>query len=249
MTSGPVMTRTAPVGDIELSYQLRGDGPPLLLLHGFTGCGDDFVHFFDVDALALDYQLVVPDLRGHGRTTSIGAGFSHRQCAVDMLALLDLLGIDRCRAIGLSLGGNTLLHLATLRPDRVDAMVCVSATSHFPDEARAIMRAMTDESRTDEEWAVMRQRHRGGDEQIRTLWRIARGWADSRDEMAFTAADLAAITARTLVVAGDRDPLYPLSITVDLYRAIPGASLLVLPNAGHTPPLHSVASLLFDHLR
>jgi len=249
MTSAPVMTRTASVGDIALAYQLRGDGPPLLLLHGFTGCGDDFVHFFDVDALASDYQLIVPDLRGHGRTASIGAGFSHRQCAVDVLALLDLLGIDRCRAIGLSLGGNTLLHLATLAPDRVDAMVCVSATSHFPDSARAIMRTMTEESRSTDEWAAMRQRHPGGDEQIRTLWRIARGFADSRDEMSFTANDLATITARTLVVAGDRDPLYPLSITIDLFRAIPGASLLVLPNAGHTPPLHSVAPLLSQHLR
>ena len=53
--------------------------------------------------------------------------------------------------------------------------------------------------------------------------------------MKFTAADLARISADTLIVYGDRDPLYPLSIATDMYAAIPRAYLMVLPNAGHSP--------------
>ena len=56
----------------ELHYDLRGDGEPLLLLHGFTGSGADWVHLFDVDGLdelARRFRLIIPDARGHGRST------------------------------------------------------------------------------------------------------------------------------------------------------------------------------------
>ena len=118
-----------------LHYQLRGAGDPLLLLHGFTGSGDDWRHLFDMDELATRYRLIIPDARGHGRSTNPSGAFSHRQCARDVQALCDHLGVARCKAIGLSLGGNTLLHLATQQPDRVSAMVLAGATSYFPAEA------------------------------------------------------------------------------------------------------------------
>jgi pimeloyl-ACP methyl ester carboxylesterase len=60
-------------------------------------------------------------------------------------------------------------------------------------------------------------------------------WARSTDDMGFTPASLAAITARTLIVYGDRDPLYPVEIGVAMYRAIRGASLWVVPGGGHGP--------------
>jgi pimeloyl-ACP methyl ester carboxylesterase len=67
---------------------------------------------------------------------------THRQCALDTLTLLDHLGIARCRAIGVSMGGNSLLHMATLQPERIEAMVIVSATMYFPEQARRIMAAV-----------------------------------------------------------------------------------------------------------
>ena len=79
----------------------------------------------------------------------------------------------------------------------------------------------------------MRLRHVHGDDQIRALWRIGAGFADSYDDMTFTPPQLATIRARTLIVTGDRDPLYPLEIFVEQYRAIPEAALHVLPNGGH----------------
>ena len=217
----------------ELHYRTRGAGEPLVLLHGFTGTGGDWVHLFDLDDLARRFFLVMPDARGHGRSTNPSGAFTHRQCARDVRAICTHLGIAGCKAIGLSLGGNTLLHLATTQPDRLAAMVLIGAPSYFPAQARAIMKTFTPETRTADEWTAMRGRHAHGDDQIRALWRTAAGFAEGHDDMSFTPPHLATIRARTLIVTGDRDPLYPLEIFVEQYRAIPGAALHVLPNGGH----------------
>jgi pimeloyl-ACP methyl ester carboxylesterase len=81
----------------------------------------------------------------------------------------------------------------------------------------------------------MRERHKLGDDQIRALWRNAHAFKDSYDDMNFTPPYLSTIQARTLLVAGDRDPLYPVDIFVEMYRAIPRSALWVLPNGGHGP--------------
>jgi len=114
-------------------------------------------------------------------------------------------------------------------------MVLVSATPYFPEPARRIMRAFSDENHSDAEWAEARARHRQGDEQIRALWRMPRSLAENPVDHAFTPPRLEAIAARTLLVAGDRDPLYPVELAVELYRAIPKASLWVIPGGGHGP--------------
>ena len=150
------------------------------------------------------------------------------RCSID-------LGIDRVKAIGMSAGANTLLHMATQQPSRIAAMIHVSGTPRFPDQARAIMRTMTEEGRSAAEWTEMRGRHHHGDDQIRALWRHAREFADDRDDMNFTPSTLSAITAKTLIVHGDRDPLYPVEQAVELFRGIPNASLWVVPNGGHGP--------------
>lgn len=160
--------------------------------------------------LVSEYKLIKPDARGHGRSTNPQRKITHRQCALDTLALLDHLGIRKCRAIGVSMGGNTFLHMATMQPDRVEAMVVVSATMYFPEQARAIMRQVpTAENQPPQEWETMRKRHKLGDEQIRAIWEWSRGMAESYDDMNFTAPSLSRISAPTLIVYGDRDFLYP----------------------------------------
>jgi len=224
----------ARVNGIELHVESRGDGPPLLLLHGMGGCADDWKYFGGA-AFARTHRTFAVDLRGHGHSTNDRPELTHRQCADDVLALLDTLGVARCAAIGLSMGGNTLLHVASRAPERIAAMVVISATPRFGEPARALMRGMTDEGRSEAEWHEMRGRHVGGDAQIRALWRAMRALADSTDDVDFRAADLARIRARTLVVYGDRDPLYPVEYGVELYRGIPDASLWVVPGGGHGP--------------
>jgi pimeloyl-ACP methyl ester carboxylesterase len=205
----------------------------LLLLHGYTGCGDDWRQVF-AEPLP-DFRVLTPDLPGHGRALNPRPTFKFADVARDMFTYLDDLGIDRVHAIGMSAGANTLLHMATQQPQRIAAMIHVSGTPRFPDQARLIMRSFTEESRTPADWAEMRSRHHRGDDQIRALWRHAREFADDREDMNFTAASLARITARTLIVHGDRDPLYPVEMAVELLRSIPNSALWVVPNGGHGP--------------
>lgn len=143
--------------------------------------------------------------------------------------------IDGPGAIGLSMGGNILLHLATKQPDRIEAMVVVSATMYFPEQARAIMRQVAVENQPPGEWEVMRKRHNLGDEQIVALREWQRGMKGSDDDLNFTPPPLARITASTLIVYGDRDFLYPVGMAVEMYRAIPRSALWVVPNGGHGP--------------
>jgi pimeloyl-ACP methyl ester carboxylesterase len=223
---------SAPVYDIALAYELRGDGEPLVLLHGGGGAGMNWaLHFVDPPP---GYRLVVPDLRGHGRSLNPGGRFSIRQCALDVLAMLDHLEIGRFKAIGVSLGAKTLLHVATQQADRVAAMVLVSGAPYFPAPARAVMRSIDADTHSEAEWRQMREWHRT-DEQIRALWQMARGFADSYEDQNFTPPYLSTITARTLIVHGDRDELYPVRLAVEMYEAIKGAQLWVIPNAGHGP--------------
>jgi len=232
---------TVRVNGIDLHYQTYGSGEPLLLLHGGTGCHEDWA-YAGRDELLREYTLVAPDARGHGRSTNPGRTITHRQCALDTLALLDHLGIAKCRAIGLSMGGNILLHMATLQPDRIEAMVVVSATMYFPEQARAVMRQVLVENQPQKEWDTMRKRHKLGDEQIIALWQWAREMADSYDDMNFTPPILSRITAATLIVYGDRDFLYPVEMAVEMYRAIPRSALWVVPNGGHGPVFLNAAA-------
>src|ERR1700722_13411501 len=108
-----------------------------MLLHGGTGCHENWAHA-GRGQFAREYTIIQPDARGHGRTTNPQKTITHRQCALDALALLDHLGIGKCRAIGLSMSGNTLLHMATLEPERIEAMVAVSATMYFRSRLGAL---------------------------------------------------------------------------------------------------------------
>jgi pimeloyl-ACP methyl ester carboxylesterase len=220
---------------IALQHETRGDGEPLLLLHGFFGAASDFAHLFDLGALARSYRLVLPDLRGHGGTLDPGGAFSQRECALDVWALLDRLGIDRFKAVGTSLGGNTLLHMATQQPERVAAMVIVSSPSYFPAQARALMAQVGEDGHSEDEWRELRAKHRHGDAQIRALWRRAHALKDSYDDLNFTPPLLGTIRARTLIVSGDRDPFYPPRIFAEMHEAIPGSQLWVVPGGGHCP--------------
>src|ERR1700730_6446185 len=145
--------QTVPVNGMQMYYVTHGQGEPLVLLHGYTGSSGDWELF--LPDLAQEYRLIMPDLRGHGRSTNPSMTFTFRQAARDVFALLDHLGIDQFKAIGMSGGGNTLLHMATQQPKRVAAMVLVSATSYYPEQARTIMQQYHVDTLSDEEWHIL----------------------------------------------------------------------------------------------
>jgi len=224
---------------IQLHWEETGEGEPLLWLHGGMGAGADWKYIFEDPPEG--YRLIAPDLRGHGATANPSGAFTFRQCALDVLALVRHLGIPRIKAIGLSGGGITLLHAATLQPSAVESMVVISAPPYFPPEARVTMRQFSETAIGEAEMARMRQRHKYGDAQLRQLVSMARGFADSYDDVNFTPPYLSTIAAETLIVFGDRDPLYPVSLAIELRRAIPRSYLWVVPNGGHGPVFGNLA--------
>jgi len=233
------MTRPQPgrietLNGVQLYFEVHGAGEPLLLLHGFSGSSQDWMA--SAGEWGTQFQLVVPDLRGHGRSAILSKHFRHEDAATDMLALLDHLGIGACKAVGISGGGNVMLHVATKEPKRVKAMVLVSATPYFPSQARLIMSQYA-EGLPDEQWEILRRRHPSGDAQIKAILASTKAFADSYDDMNFTPPYLSTIQARTLIVQGDHDPLYPVELSAEMARAIPQSSLWIVPNAGHGPVL------------
>ena len=227
------------VNGIELYWEEIGEGEPMLWLHGGMGCGADWRYIFKEPPAG--YRLIAPDLRGHGASTNPSGSFTFRQCASDVRALLRHLNLPRVKAIGLSGGGITALHMATAEPSCIESMVLVSAPPYFPAEARSIQRHFSESMVGDAEMERMRKRHPRGEPQIQQLVAIARGFADSYEDVNFTPPYLSTITADTLIVFGDRDPLYPVSLAFDLCAAIPRSYLWVVPNGGHVPVFREAA--------
>ncbi|HET6554084.1 MAG TPA: alpha/beta hydrolase [Dyella sp.] len=224
---------TATINGVALHYTVAGTGEPLVLLHPFGACAGIFAPF---DASLGVYQRIAIDMRGHGQSTNPSKVFTHRQSAQDVLALMDKLGIQHFKAMGFSSGGMTLLHMATLQPKRVDAMVLVSATPRFTDEARAIQRKLS--SPADLPPPVLAGYRRcaaRGEPQVQELVKEFAHFADSHDDMAFTPATLGKISARTLIVHGDRDPFFPVALPVEMFGAIPVSALWIVPQGDHLP--------------
>jgi len=128
----------AAINGIEMYYEMYGSGEPLVLLHGFFETGDwwDFI----IDDLSEHFQLIIPDLRGHGRSTNPLDHWTMSQSAKDIFALLDNLGIEKFNGIGVSTGAKTLLHMATQDTQRVASMVLIGGTMYYPEQFRESVR-------------------------------------------------------------------------------------------------------------
>jgi pimeloyl-ACP methyl ester carboxylesterase len=181
----PPEGQLASVNGIEMYYEIHGECSPLVLLHYFTGTSSSWQPY--VDDLAKEYQLIIPDIRGHGRSTHSAKQFTHRQSAQDILALLDYLEIDRFKAIGVSWGGMTLLEMVTQQPDRAEAVVFVSTGEQLSEQGRAELRAANVEE-GDEAWEYFKQNHVHGDDQIRALFAQAHDVADNDEDVNLTPA-------------------------------------------------------------
>ncbi|MGO4670985.1 alpha/beta fold hydrolase [Bosea sp. 2RAB26] len=224
---------TVQIDNIGMYYEEYGVGTPLVLLHGFGGCGQNWLPF--TAKLSERHRLIVVDLRGHGRSTNPENRFTHREAASDVFLLLEKLGVGRFSAMGISSGGMTLLHMATSQPKRIDSMVLISATTHFTDQARVIMRRASFEFMPQQVREMYRECAKRGDEQISQLIDQINALGESHDDMNLTEQDLSSIAARTLVVHGDRDRFFPVEIPVSIYRSIPDAALWIVPGGEHAP--------------
>jgi len=239
--------QTIALPHLELYYEEYGVGQPLLLLHGFGGCAQNWLPF--TAELAAHYRLLVVELRGHGYSTNPDNVFTHRDAARDVFQLLDKLGVARFSAMGMSSGAMTLLHMATSAPQRLEALVLVSATTHFPAQARAIMRGASWRTLPHPVQEMYRECAKRGEAQVQALLSQFNALADNEDDMAFTPEQLATITARTLVVHGDRDRFFPVAIAVTLSRAIPEATVWIIASGEHVPIYEATVSFTDTALR
>jgi len=233
MFTARVSADTLQANGFEMYYETTGQGQPLMLLHGFTQVGAEWDPIRD--QLASGFHLIIPDLRGHGSSTNPSREFTNRQVALDLFALIDHLGLDRIQAMGISVGGEVLLHMATQQPERIDAMVLIGATPYFTEQSREAMRSVDPDAVPEEIMEELRGIHKYGDEQILELFRQNWVAAGSYDDQNFTAPYLSIITARTLIVSGDRDRYNPVRLALEMYEAIPQSYLWIVPNGGHIP--------------
>ena len=115
----------AEVNDINLYYETRGTGSPMILLHGGLGSGEMFGPILPL--LAERHQVITVDLQGHGRTADIDRPLDITLMADDVAALIEHLGLDRPDVVGYSLGGGVALQVAIRYPERVGRLVTTSA--------------------------------------------------------------------------------------------------------------------------
>lgn len=121
---------------LNIHYQLHGpqDKATIVLLHGFCG---SIKYWEDViPLLSTDFQVLVPDFRGHGQSGMIDGPWRIEDMAKDIVLLLDELGIEKCIVYGHSMGGYVTLALAELYPARLSGWGLVHSTS-LPDSPEA----------------------------------------------------------------------------------------------------------------
>ena len=222
----------------RIEFEVTGDGPPLVLLHGFFGDRSTWHAAGYVNALAARFRLVLIDLVGHGGSgTSSSDPVRYRMDAHarDVVAVLDSLGIERAAVWGASMGGRAGFHLLARCPDRLTALVAGGA------HACAVE---TDLAEAQREGAVLREQ---GAAPFADAMEPLPGWmrqvmlrADGHALACQLLADAAQVsplpeldlvTTPVLLLAGDQDPrLHLIRRTADRLR---GAQLAVLPGCGH----------------
>jgi pimeloyl-ACP methyl ester carboxylesterase len=121
------------VGDIRLYYEVDGKGDDLLLIHGATGYVDGWKYVRQ--PLARHVRLILPDLRGHGRSDKPSIHYSIEVFVQDLVGLLDLLHVDQCIVAGLSLGGFIAQQMALDVPERVRALILIGTAPRADEEA------------------------------------------------------------------------------------------------------------------
>lgn len=223
--------------DAKLHYEVVGDGPLIVLSHGFGATSKMWRPQFP--ALSERYRTIAWDLRGHGQTDSPvdPAGYSPDACVEDLEALLDEAGADQAVVGGHSLGGYLSLAFADRFPERVRALLLVGTGPGFKrDEPRqkwnenATKQAERLETRGLEAIPDAQIEWGGAHSSADALARAARGMLAQSDARVYEA--LARVRVPTLVVVGAKDQAFLQAADV-MERKIAGAKKVVIPEAGH----------------
>jgi pimeloyl-ACP methyl ester carboxylesterase len=226
-------------------YTERGSGPPLLLVHGLMITGDMFEPV--IEKFATRHRVIVPDLRGHGRSRGLPPPYTAAQLASDLSRLLDHLGIDSIAVLGYSQGGAIAQQLVLDHPLRCNRLVlaCTYAfnMATFREKLEGHLAPLLLNVLGMKRFAklVTSQglKQVGNDradwvigligDQDRKL--MVSAW---REAMAFDSRSrLAEIKCPTLVVAASDDEAVPLHHAKMLHEGIDGSQLVIIDDANH----------------
>ena len=243
-------TRMVHVGDIDVAYQTLGKGEPLLLIMGYSGTMDLWAPEV-LKELASEYQLIIFDNRGMGKTTASDKKFTIELFADDTRGLLDALGIERAHVLGWSLGTYIAQELTLRYPDRVEKLIlyagdCGGKEAIYPGPE--IMDALGDTSASSrergerllatlfpEKWLKEHPDPRtyfpkvtetSSPGNIKRQYQAWQNWKGSYSR-------LAKITQPTLLITGAEDVNTPWQNSLMLIDLIPGAWLVQLEGGGH----------------
>lgn len=253
------------VDGLRYAYQVGGYGPPILLLHGFTGRGSDWARF--LPALRRRHRTIAVDLPGHGRSETPADPARHRleQIAADLATILRTLDAAPAAVVGYSMGARVALRLALDAPGVVERLVLESPSAGIADAAERVRRQARDE-------ALARLLEGEGIAAFVDAWQAQPLFASQaalapsaranlrRRRLANRPAGLAAslrgagqgtmaplhdrlgeIRVPTLIIAGALDPT-GLARARAIAAAIPDARLAIVDEAGHAPHLERPAA-------
>ena len=224
------------VNDLEISYEQRGGGPPLVLLHG-AGSSAQVNYAAQLPSLSSAFGVYLLDARGHGGTRwDPSDGFKAEWLVDDLEAFVDALKLETFHLAGFSMGAMTALGFAVRRPERLRTLVVASITPEREPRASVARRLLDPEriERDEPTWAaeVARQgdRVQGRDAWRRLLPAIAE---DVAVQPLLSPRELREITAPMLAICGDRDPMAPVDQVWRFARQVRDGRLLVVPDCGH----------------
>jgi len=242
---GPEISSALTSSDL-LYFSERGSGPPLLLVHGLMVTGEMFEPV--VDQFATRHRVIVPDLRGHGRSRALPPPYTVRQLAADLSRLLDHLGIESTDVLGYSQGGAVAQQLALDHPDQCSRLI-LGCTYAFNMATRreqieghiapilvgvlgprlfariGVAVGAKELGKERAEWLIGLM----GDQDRRLMvaaWNATMAF-DSRER-------LAEIACPTRVIAGAEDRAVPMHHATMLHDGIKNSQLAVVEGAGHT---------------
>jgi pimeloyl-ACP methyl ester carboxylesterase len=232
-------------------YKIAGEGDPVLLIHGLGG--DHRGWEFQEKDLAARFQIIMPDLRGHGQTTveELGMMIPPDLVADDLNALLEHLGFEKLHVVGHSLGGMVAQNFVLRYPNRVNKLVLVDTTPKISEDLVDVVYSWREAQVEGGDEAYFWTSLRSGysDEWIESnpdmVQYLKEKSADTNDEGVLAAGlgfstiefteQLSNIKAETLVIHGDDDRVMKLELGRMIHEGITGSKLKILEGCGHSP--------------
>jgi len=240
------------VNNVSLYYEIHGTGEPLILV---AGLGSDSQSWQPVmEELSRHFLVIAPDNRGTGRTVPQDVETSIRQIADDCMALARHLGFSSFNLLGHSMGGFVALDLAARYPDAIDKLI-LAGTSASNQKCNDILFsdwASTLESGMDKmQWFrsifywLFTEQFFENEEAVDAALRYAVDYPYPQSAVAFRKQveaiagfecfeQFSGLTAKTLVISGQEDILFPPDVSASLAQVIPGAVFSVIAHAAHS---------------